>query len=843
MEDEQTPADATAGAADDGHETIPTGDLSESASSSLPQFAETISDAGSNYLTPEEEARRRLLHEAAVNYWSWGFRVVRLNWVTDAGHCSCERGADCASKGKHPIEDKWQKPSDNADSDAGWWRMLAASGEDHPADWQPRANVGILTGAASGIFVVDIDPDHGGDVRFEELAAEHEDEPIPPTLVTRTGSGGRHYYFRHPGWNVGNVKPWGKDAGIDIRGDGGQVVAPPSISDRGPYSYVETIENAGQIAMAPRWILESLRQEKARQYGERIDNVQVLPDPLISAYVRAALDREAAVMRKAPKGDRNNRLNSCALSLGTLGAHGLLSEEEAWAALHDAAVVAGLNQSEIRPTFSSGWRAGLQRPRDLSAVGEIANHAWPLLPRDEFGLGDRLVVYRGTEMRWVEEWSSWMICSNGRWIRRSDAEAERLAQDVIRMLPLTEGPQLSSECDEGEEQSPRQMFDEWLRKQANHGKVVAMTKIARDRPPIRAAAGDFDGRPTLLNVANGIVDLATGELSPHDPEMMLTLQSPVTYDPSLLADPFAGAPLWKAFLERVQPDPEMRHYLQRVMGYSATGSTSEQVMWLHDGVGANGKSVFHEVLSFVLGPYAQATPVETLTAKRNDGGVPNDVARMVGKRYLVASEAKEGKKLDWQLIKQLVGGDMVPARFMRAEFFEFRPTGKIHLTANHLPPIPTDDPAIWRRLLRITWPVFIPPEDRDGELGEKLCKEARGILAWVVQGAMAWNTSRLGVPQAAEVMKDEYREEEDIVAPLIGECLEVTAETPPSQRVVGHDIREIYTAALFFWKTNGFEPLSQRALTTALKKKGFHYVKSNSKAYFTDLMVRAIPAS
>ena len=158
------------------------------------------------------------------------------------------------------------------------------------------------------------------------------------------------------------------------------------------------------------------------------------------------------------------------------------------------------------------------------------------------------------------------------------------------------------------------------------------------------------------------------------------------------------------------------------MGYTITGKNTEQAVFLHRGPGVNGKSVFHAVCSAVLGNYAQTVPVETLLATRMEGRIPNDVARMQGRRYLLASETKAGKSLDEQLIKQLTGGDTISARFLRAEWFEFTPVGKIHLTSNHVVAV-SDDDATWRRIHLIKWEEVIPEDERDPELAAHIIAE------------------------------------------------------------------------------------------------------------------------
>jgi putative DNA primase/helicase len=281
----------------------------------------------------------------------------------------------------------------------------------------------------------------------------------------------------------------------------------------------------------------------------------------------------------------------------------------------------------------------------------------------------------------------------------------------------------------------------------------------------------------------------------------------------------------------------MRAYLQRIMGYTLTGLTSAQAMFFHWGTGANGKSVFHEVCKAVLGSYAQVVPVETLLASRSEGRIPNDVARMKGRRYLLASETKAGHVMDEQKIKQLTGGDTVSARFMRGEFFDFQPTGKIHLASNHLLRM-TEDRATWRRLHLIRWETFIPDEERDGELADKIIKdELAGVLAWLVRGAIAWHERGLQPPGKAEDDKQEYRESEDVLQMCIDDML--VREPGGKAGDPGRSSQEISTAVASWYRQNGHAVLSQKTLTSRLKERGFAYQSSNGWRGFTDLRVRA----
>ena len=159
-------------------------------------------------------------------------------------------------------------------------------------------------------------------------------------------------------------------------------------------------------------------------------------------------------------------------------------------------------------------------------------------------------------------------------------------------------------------------------------------------------------------------------------------------------------------------------------------------MFIHHGPGANGKSTFQETVSAALGDYAMRTPTETLLVKRS-GGVPNDVARLKGARFVTASETEEGRRLAESLVKDLTGQDTISARFMWAEWFDFKPTHALHLSTNHKPEIRGTDAAIWRRIRLIPWAVTIPPAEQDRKLAEKLRDELPGVLAWIVRGCLA----------------------------------------------------------------------------------------------------------
>lgn len=786
-------------------------------------------------LTPQEDARRKDLCDAAVGYAGHGWRIVPVHWIDDSGNCSCPRGEECPSPAKHPVHDGWQNVAtcDQVDV-ATWWRPENRG--QTMTEWFPLANIGIVTGRKSGIFVLDEDTYNGGDQTLANYVRRHGE--MPETRIHDTGSAGKHYFFiAPPDFDVRNSAGKTLGRGLDVRGENGFVVAPPSMSAKGFYE-LNPVHDIAPSA-APDWLLERLRHYDQGQNGS-MGAGQFVTESTGSAlkYVEAALRAESDRMRNAAEGVRNDTLNQCAFSLGTLGGAGLLSEEAAFSALREAALAAGLGEHEIRATFLSGWTSGLEKPRSVQwqSMGAV----WPMRARTEFGNCDRMGDHFGRVLRFCPERNCWMIYEGGVWRQGTRDEGMWYAQMMIRSLPETEALSYDTEkiaSEDGSEPptSPREDFIQWTFTQQKASACRNAAELAKGAPLMRMSQDTFDSDPLLLNARNGVVNLATGDLLKHDPEQRMTLQA---------AAPFLGpdtpAPQWEAFLRRVQPSADMRGYLQRVAGYCATGLTIEQVFFLMHGAGANGKSVCQGVLSAILGSYAQTMPVDTLMASSIDSRIPNDVARMAGRRFLVAAESKQGKSLDEARMRALTGGDTIAARYMRAEYFEFRPVGKLQLTTNHLPRL-SDDKATWRRIHVIPWPVQIPEEERDGFLQERLIREeAAGILAWIIRGAIAWNQDGLRRPREVDDAVAAYQRDEDTVAQFVEECIIVHENRVP--RGIGRSANEIYAA---YERWCAYEhiktPMSPKALSQRLKKMFPHpedHFRTNGWTGFPRLQTR-----
>lgn len=282
--------------------------------------------------------------------------------------------------------------------------------------------------------------------------------------------------------------------------------------------------------------------------------------------------------------------------------------------------------------------------------------------------------------------------------------------------------------------------------------------------PIHAKIGDFDQDPFVLNCLNGTLDLRSGALRDFCREDYLTRQLDFAFDPA------ASCPLWLQFLDTVfAGNRELIDYIQRAIGYTLTGDTSEQCLFLCHGPGANGKSVLLEVITALLGEFAQSSPMTTFIAKPNDNGASNDLARMRGARLITASETNEGIRLNEALVKKVTGQDTVTARFLFSEFFDFRPSFKLWIAMNHLPTIRGTDDGIWRRIRLIPFSVIIPEHQRDKNLTQKLKAELPGILAWALAGCLDWQRAGMRTPEAVNAATQGYRSEQDVLGAFISE--------------------------------------------------------------------------
>lgn len=432
------------------------------------------------------------------------------------------------------------------------------------------------------------------------------------------------------------------------------------------------------------------------------------------------------------------------------------------------------------------------------------------------GNAERFIARHGRAVRYVHGWGRWLLWDGSHWAADERGEIRELMIETARSL-LLEAQKAGSR--EEAEQLVRHALTSQRR-----DRIMAALDLASSMPPIAVVPDELDRDPDILNVPNGEIDLRTGRLLPHDPAHLTMKLAPIAYDSA------AGAPTWDAFLARVIPDPEVRAYVQRAVGYSLTGDVSEHAVFFCYGTGANGKTTFLETCREMLGEgeYAKAAQPDLLLAKRQDRH-PVERADLRGMRLVSAMEAGEGRSWDEARVKELTGGDTISARLMYGSPFSFTPSHKFWVAANHKPRVSGTDLGFWRRVHLIPFTVTIPEAERDPDLRAKLRAELPGILRWAVEGALEWRRGGLRPPPAVTQATKEYRSAEDVIGAFLDEC------TTPGEKVEQPALYKTYRA----WaERSGERYLSARAFGEALEERGFQRKRTNGRTWIFGLSLR-----
>lgn len=349
--------------------------------------------------------------------------------------------------------------------------------------------------------------------------------------------------------------------------------------------------------------------------------------------------------------------------------------------------------------------------------------------------------------------------------------------------------------------------------------IRAMSTLSKDT--LKQNGDNLDSDPWLFNVPNGTIDLRTGELRNHSREDYITKMGGCTYDRD------AVAPMWLAALEKTfDGNQELIDFLQRMAGYMLTGITREQCLFFYFGGGANGKSTFIETLTAIWGDYALRSPTETVMKKKNDAGIPNDVARLRGARLVVTQEIGANMQFSENVIKDLTGDDTKTARFLHGEWFDFKPELKLVLYGNHKPTVTGTDDGIWRRIKLIPFLHSFKDDDtKVDDLARVLFREeGPGILRWCVEGCLKWQVARLNPPEIVVEATAEYRGEMDVFGDFYRDHFHKTWDA--EDKVSMERVFQLYLS----WANDvGERPLSQRKVNAKMIDIGAEKYKSNGK--------------
>ena len=471
------------------------------------------------------------------------------------------------------------------------------------------------------------------------------------------------------------------------------------------------------------------------------------------------------------------------------------------------------------------------RPAALRTMIEKAEAWKSSAPAVERGINttdcdnaDRLVRRHGDDFLYCAPWKQFLVWDKRRWSADGSQQIERWGEETARAI--------FDEAKGVQDETVLRRIVKWGLESRSDFRLKAM--LNRAKPKRAVAPDEMDPASTnwFFNVANGVIDLKTGNLLPHDRARRITRLSDITYDPAALC------PCWEGVLNRsLGGNQALIDYFARAVGYSMIGQILERVIFILWGLGRNGKTVIRETLSALFGDYGAGTPITTFLEKPS-GGIPNDLARLRGVRFVSASEAEEGARLAPALIKQVTGGDTVTARFLHAEFFDYRPAFKAWLATNHRPEIPGGgDQALWDRIHLVPFKIQIPPDEMIplAELLGVLRAEMPGILTWAVRGCLSYQEQGLNPPKEVRAAVGDYRTDQDVLADFLdAECV-----AGPGCMVYSLDLFKRYTE--WAGRQGIARPMIPRSFGKRLVSHGFDRGKDSMGRFWIGLSLQAIP--
>jgi putative DNA primase/helicase len=421
------------------------------------------------------------------------------------------------------------------------------------------------------------------------------------------------------------------------------------------------------------------------------------------------------------------------------------------------------------------------------------------------------MLYVSTRDRWLQ-WadSKWQPCEKG--------EEFAKAKDVCAEMLTAANAIFSTDQDRGKKLVTDAMAAHKIQR------ITAMLKLAQSEPGMATTDRELDSDPYLLGVANGVIDLRSGQILTNRPELLITRYCNAAYE----SDPKCAR--WSNFLGQIfLSDNETIDAVQVLLGCTLLGLTGEEILIICFGFGSNGKSVFSNVIQKIIGDYAVTAPSSLLTARgTGDTGPRNDIAAMAGSRLVSINELQAGDRLDEQVVKSLAGREPIAARFLHQEFFEIQPTFTPWLRTNHKPIITGEDDGIWRRLVLIPFAKKFSESEQDPHLEAKLLEERDSILMWMVKGAQRYLTNGLRLSPRMKAEAATYRKDSDILGEFLAD-----------RTHIGSDYKTEQTWLFERWsdwcKSNGLQPRSKKSFTQRLAERGFREKKSGDKRYYVGL--------
>lgn len=657
-------------------------------------------------------------------------------------------------EGKEPrVKGGFRSATTDEDTIRQWWKK-----------W-PTANIGIACDSEHGPIVIDLDEpkdEEASGFKFLKTLELPREGLVTRSAISREGR--LHLYFlpMRDGTQLKRmIRPFvykDRKVAIDILGDGGYVVAPPSIHpDTGePYRWEAKID----LAPFPRRLFRFLQKGSIKKVA-----------PPLPEIIR--------------EGERDQLLTSLA---GTMRRRGASPR-----AILEALRIE--NASRVRPPLGDDQLRKIAK--SIGAKDPLAERENPT----DLGNVRRFVAQHHERLRSIlsKRSNPWYLWLGTHWDPDRTGEAMRLAKQTVRSLHL-EAEQLTDEEQRGE------MIQHAFKSEGAE-RIRAIVDLAKTEPEIAIREEQLDRDQWLFNVQNGTIDLSSSKLLKHKKTDYITKISPVEFQKG------ARAPRWLHFLEEIfAGDEALVGFIQRAMGYTLTGDVREHALFFCYGQGRNGKSTFMETFRALMADYSVQADFSTFQSTRNDGP-RHDLARMRGARLVAAIEARGDRSFDETVLKQMTGGDTVTARNLYESSFEFKPQFKLWLAANHLPLVREQTEAFWSRIYMIPFTVVIPAHRRKKNLGRQLVKELPGILNWVLEGCEEWKKNGLMAPDTVRKAISDYKDEYDVLSEFFRERCKLDEKEWTTRSA-------LYQSFSDWWQeTRGRNPLSHTVFNRLLSER------------------------
>lgn len=640
----------------------------------------------------------------------------------------------------------------------------------------PRYNIGIATGNKSnGLVVIDLDVDKNKGIDGYEVLRDWQNKhgELPETWQSITGRGGYHYFYKD---TITHSNKVGLYEGVDIRGEGGYIVAPPSVHPNGNTYEWEQEPKEYEIAQVDDIVNDFFKGEKQRIDSEHKTNFKVpelIPEGkrvdtivrLIASLRTKGLDDDA--IKAAVRVENEKRCNPP------------LKEKE----LEKAVFPALKRDWQVNSPYYNNFNA--MNENDNKYVNEVLKklnelNAVERFPMNDRGSADLFATIFKNVSRYNPTKKDWMYYDKTRWTAdtegmRAKRNAKMLADVLVRYSVTASLPD-----------DKRQSYIKYAAGMMNYRNRNVMITDAKDLNFFENTELDKDD--FLLNCKNCVLDLSGNQPKAleHNADLLLSKICNASYNPA------ADCTLWKKTVNEImQGDTAKIKYLQKMSGRFLTGDTSEEEFYIFFGATTrNGKSTITEILLYLLGDYATTISPESLAIKANKDSrtASPDIAKLAGTRLVVASEPPRRMLFDSSLVKTLTGRDTVSARFLHENEFQFKPKFKLILNSNYLPVISDKTVFSSNRVKVVPFERHFTEKEQNKHLKEQLQQEIDGILNWCIQGLSLYRKEGLEPPTAVQIATHEYSEDSDKIGKFISECLEKS-----DQNLAAKDVYEKYS--------------------------------------------------